>query len=158
MVLRELCTPDAEAMQKNFPKFEFLSLSLTAISIYQLILVSQQMFYQVEMDQLEAQLNEPMTLEYQRFNTWMLVEICYVPAIMLVTMLYLFLRSFFNQGLKIFMRTLLLTCDDDFIMCQTQTIRFSTNTLGPAITTFVVLWFTHTPPQVLQKVFYWQLT
>ena len=83
--------------------------------------------------------SEPdMSVEYRRFNAWMTVEICYIPLLMFVDMLFLFTRSLTEARLIVKMDSFKLTEEHDFLISAASTLRMLTNTLAPGLTSLLI--------------------
>lgn len=77
-------------------------------------------------------------LTTKTFTVWVIFEVSYVPILMVIDMLFLLLRSLFDQNLHAKMPGMQLTEDTDFIYAQFVCLRFCTNTLAPALSSLVI--------------------
>lgn len=94
-----------------------------------MLLMTQQLQYFVQ--EYELRTDADMSMEYQRFNAWMRVEIFYIPLLMAVDMLFLFTRSLTEAKLIVKMESFKLTEEHDFLISSASTLRMLTNTLAP---------------------------
>lgn len=87
-------------------------------------------------------------LPTQTFTLWVIFEVSYVPILMIIDIIFLLLRSLFEQHLHAKMPGMQLTEDTDFIYAQFVCLRFCTNTLAPAMSSFVIkLFLSQTAPE-----------
>lgn len=114
------------------------NIAYTVVSIAQMVVLSEQLRYMQDVAWNQQFADIRMQTDYYRYNEWMVVEICLVPAIMMVNMIFIFVRCFVEQKLNIKMTTLLMTEEADFVLANSVALRLLTSTLVPGITSIFV--------------------
>lgn len=79
-----------------------------------------------------------LSQSYYRFNAWMAIEMLYIPALIIVNILFLFIRSLRPAMITVTMPSMLQTDESDFLIGFTTTLRSTINLLVPAFMTLIV--------------------